>query len=60
MTGLTELTVWGETVKKVKTVRTKNYIPAVWKFWKMVNFFRKSEGYQERCQQNQYNICQPI
>ena len=28
MTGLTGLTVWGETVKKVKTVRTKNYIPA--------------------------------
>ncbi len=23
MTGLTELTVWGETVKKVKTVRKK-------------------------------------
>ena len=23
MTGLTGLTVWGETVKKVKTVRTK-------------------------------------
>ncbi len=26
MTGLTGLTVWGETVKKVKTVRTKIYI----------------------------------
>ena len=26
MTGLTGLTVWGETVKKVKTVRTKNYM----------------------------------
>ena len=30
MTELTGLTVWGETVKKVKTVRTKNYIPP-WK-----------------------------
>ncbi len=30
MTGLTGLTVWGETVKKVKTVITKNYIPP-WK-----------------------------
>ena len=29
MTGLTGLTVWGETVKKVKTVITKNYIPNV-------------------------------
>ena len=29
MTELTELTVWGETVKKVKTVRTKDYIPNV-------------------------------
>ena len=28
MTELTGLTVWGETVKKVKTVITKNYIPA--------------------------------
>jgi len=28
MTELTGLTVWGETVKKVKMVRTKNYIPA--------------------------------
>ena len=37
MTELTGLTVWGETVKKVKTVRTKNdmtkiYIPAVNEF----------------------------
>ncbi len=29
MTELTGLTVWVETVKKVKTVRTKNYIPNV-------------------------------
>jgi len=26
MTGLTGLTVWGETVKKVKTVITKNHM----------------------------------
>ena len=26
MTELTGLTVWGETVKKVKTVRTKNHM----------------------------------
>ena len=43
MTELTGLTVWGETVKKVITVITKIYIPAVWNFWKIVNFFRKSD-----------------
>ena len=41
MTELTGLTVWGETVKKVKTVRTKNYIPDVKDFRMIVNFFRK-------------------
>ena len=41
MTELTGLTVWGETVKKVKTVRTKNYMPDVKDFRMIVNFFRK-------------------
>ena len=39
MTELTGLTVWGETVKKVKTVRTKNYVPAVKEFRMNVNKF---------------------
>ena len=38
---MTGLTVGGETVKKVKTVRTKNYISDVKDFRMIVNFFRK-------------------
>ena len=46
MTGLTGLTVWGETVKKVKTVRTKNYIPP-WKESRHEFFRSKPLGIHE-------------
>ena len=36
MTELTGLTVWGETVKKVKTVRTKNYMSKIKYFFTLL------------------------
>ena len=48
MTELTGLTVWGETVKKVKTVRTKIYIPNVKQIKIRVNEFRKIRKRQSK------------